>query len=127
IFTFYIYKFLDDACYNSIELVMQKSYQIALESITLDDIYVIFQAAQIQPDSLAVPFPQADKFTRIVDLLGLLYASDLTKQEITEMYQFDPRQTQYYTSSAIYLDMIQKFRDGSRINYSLTSLGRSIL
>ena len=127
IFTFFVYKFLDDSRYNSIELVTQKSYQIAPESITLDDIYTVFQSAQIQPDSVTTPFPQADKFTRVIDLLGLLYASDLTQQEITQTYQFDPRQTQYYTNSAIYLGLIQKFRDSDTISYSLTHRGRSIL
>ncbi len=127
IFTFFVYKFLDDACYNSIELVTQKSYQIAPESIKLDDIHTIFQSPQIQPESLAIPFPQADNFTRIVDLLGLLYVADLPQQEITQRYQFDLRQTQYYTNSAIYLDMVQKFKDKNMVSYSLTPLGRSIL
>ncbi len=127
IFTFYVYKFLDDACYNSIELVTQKSYQIAPESITLDDVHTIFQSSQIQPESLAVPFPQADTFTRVVDLLGLLYEKDLSQSEITQSYQFNIRQTQYYADAAIYLDMVQKFKDKGMVSYSLTSLGRSIL
>jgi len=127
IFTFYVYKFLDDSCYNSIELIAQKHYQIAPESITLDDIYTVFQTTKIRPDLLTVPFPQADKFTRVIDLLGFLYATDLAQQEITQTYQFAQRQTQYYTNSAIYLDLIQKTGDKNTPSYSLTPLGRAIL
>lgn len=127
IFNFFVYKFRDDSYYNSIELVSQKSYQIAPEAITLDDIYTVFQSTDIRSESLSVPFPQADKFKRVVDLLGLLYEADLPQQDITQKYQFDLRQTQYYTNSAIYLGMVQKFRDKSTISYSLTDVGKSIL
>ncbi|MCX6049262.1 MAG: hypothetical protein NT075_29525 [Chloroflexi bacterium] len=93
VFDFFVYKFSDDLCYNSIELVAQRSYQIAPENIELADIGAVFDSIQIRSEEQLAPFPQADKFRRVIDLLGLLYEKDLSQSEITQNYQFNTRQT----------------------------------
>jgi hypothetical protein len=59
----------------------------------------------------------------------LLVEKDLTKDEITENYQFDRRQTQYYTDAGRYLGLISKYKNpiSKEINYFLTDDGKSIL
>lgn len=76
-----------------------------------------------------VPFPQADRFERVVDLIGLLFENDLSREDITSTYQFDVRQTGYYTNAAIYLGLIQKHKNlkTNEILYSLSDVGRGIL
>ena len=128
IFTFQVYEFEDEYEYNSIKLVKQQSYQIAPEAIELKDIHNVYQVTRLQSEPQGVPFPQANKFNRIVDLLGLLYSNDLSQHDITSLYQFDMRQTNYYADATIYLGLVEKQYDSTiGVHYSLTALGKSIL
>lgn len=126
VFTFGVYTFNCPSEYNSLELVCQKSYQIAPEHITLNDVVDVYLATSVQAEPENIPFPQADKFERIIDLLGLLYESDLSTQEITQRYQFDERQTQYYTRACMYFGLVCRVGTDSVV-YSLSGDGRSIL
>ena len=76
IFNFFIYQFTDTLNYNSINLVEQKSYEIVAEEIQGYEVDLIFKNIQIIP-KLDIPFPQADKFERLVDLVSLLSENDL--------------------------------------------------
>jgi len=128
IFSFFLYEFKNKREYNSLELIKQVDYIIAPENIELNNVEEIFENVTIcqEPD---VPFPQADKFERVVDLLGLLYEYELTRDVITANYEFDSRQTNYYTDAGRYLGLIDKYKDGitGEITYFLTDVGRSIL
>ncbi|MGD1699741.1 type II restriction enzyme [Dapis sp. BLCC M229] len=108
IFSFFIYEFVDISDYNSITLVEQKNYEIASEEIQRSEVELLLTQIQIIPEPPKIPFPQADKFDRLIDLISLLLENDLTPNEITENYQFDKRQTDYYTSAGKYLGLIEK-------------------
>ena len=88
-------------------------------------------ALEIAPEQVIQKYhldPQANKFNRIIDLLGLLYSNDLSQHDITSLYQFNVRQTNYYTDAAIYLGLVEKHSDSTiGVHYSLTALGKSIL
>lgn len=123
IFSFFIYNFQDDLDYNSLVLVEQKNYAIAPEEIHLNDVSSIFDKIQLVPEKRTPPFPQADSFERLIDLLSLLLEQDLTKDEITENYAFDGRQTYYYTAAGRYLGLINQHPN----IVTLTSEARNIL
>ncbi|MDJ0553881.1 MAG: hypothetical protein QNJ68_05495 [Microcoleaceae cyanobacterium MO_207.B10] len=106
--SFFVYEFEDKLNYNSITLVEQRSYEIATEEIQRRDVDFLFKNIQIISEPENIPFPQADKFDRLIDLISLLWENYLTKDEITENYQFDRRQTDYYISAGKYLGLIQK-------------------
>lgn len=130
IFSFYIYRFTDDKYYNSIELVNQKKYQIGSNDIELEDILSILERVKIKPENKGVPFPQADSFVRIVDLIMQIYNinTSLSQEDITSNYAFDVRQAQYYTNAAIYLDLVQKTTDREQgVMYSITERGVNII
>ena len=75
-----------------------------------------------------IQFPQADTFTRIVNLLELLYEHPMTRQEITEHYLFKSRQTNYYADAGRYLDLIEKEEPSKRGSpYRLTKTGKRIM
>ena len=126
IFSFFIYRFNDKENYNSLELVTQKNYILKEEPITLDDISDILKNTRIiqEPD---IPFPQANNISRTIDLLSLLMEGELTKDEITSNYAFEPRQSDYYVNSARYLGLAQKTGGRSDPSYELTPLGRQIM
>jgi hypothetical protein len=128
IFSFFIYEFSNDENYNSLKLREQKNYTIAPEEIQRSDVDRVFNNIKViaEPD---VPLPQADKFERVVDLLSLLLEKPLTKDDITENYQFDRRQTDYYTNAGLYIGLIENYKDSltKKVTFCLTSEGRSIL
>lgn len=127
-FSFFMYEFKDKLNYNSLALVEQKNYVIAPEEILLNDVSNIFNELRLVSEP-QVPFPQADKFERVVDLLSLLVEKDLTKNEITGNYQFNVRQTQYYTDAGRYIGLIDKYKNPltKEVTFCLTDEGKSTL
>jgi hypothetical protein len=128
IFSFFIYEFSNDKDYNSLKLREQKNYTIAPEEIQRSDVDRVFNNIKVIEEQ-KVPLPQANKFERVVDLLSLLFEKDLTKDDITENYQFDRRQTDYYTNAGLYIGLIEKDKSSIRKKpiFRLTSEARSIL
>ncbi len=125
-FTLRQFQFQDISDYNSIILIKQKRYIIAEEddSIIKDkDLQLTLSNTQVV-DEQEIPFPQADSFSRVIDLLSFLSVSDKKDEEITEYFGFDPRQTGYYTNAGKYLELIEgDFRKG----YRLTNQGKRIV
>lgn len=127
IFSFFVYEFVDPKRYNSLRLIEQKDFIIAHEKLEMEDIIAVFQTVQSVQEP-EIPFPQADSFTRVVDLLGLLVENDMSKEDITENYDFDVRQTSYYTSAGMYLGLIEKYTDENRqVMFTLTKSGRETM
>ncbi|AFZ15529.1 hypothetical protein Cri9333_4754 (plasmid) [Crinalium epipsammum PCC 9333] len=88
-------------------------------------VFNILDEITIVPEPEKVPFPQADKFERVENLLSLLLQKSLTSEEITEIYQFTLRQTQYYIGAGTYLGLISKGIDKG--TFSLTDKGKTIV
>lgn len=128
VFSFFIFEFNDPNTYNSLILIEQKNFVIAHEEILLEDIIDILDKTKIKSEP-KIPFPQADSFNRIVDLLGLLVEKDLSKDYITTNYDFDIRQTNYYTTAGMYLNLIEKYvNDNSgNVMFRLSNAGRKIM
>ena len=60
--------------------------------------------------------------------MGVLWEQDLTRDEITLKYEFDPRQTDYYVTACQYLGLVERFQDGEgNPGCRLTSDARRIL
>ena len=126
VFNLYHYHFDNPGNYNSLQLVKQKNYAISAE-IQLADIENLLLHTPITPEP-DVPFPQADRMSRIINLIELLKEHPLTKQEITSKYAFDERQTSYYTDAGRYLGLIKKSLDTSgRVLFLLTPLGYNVM
>ena len=107
VFHFFQYNFVEINNYNSLKLVSYKSYTFANESITLEEIIDVWKNTKyfIEPK---VTFPQADSFSRIIDLLSILYEHELTREEVTIQYEFDLRQTDYYITACVYLGLVER-------------------
>lgn len=127
IFTIYEYEFRNKNDYSSIHLVKSKRYCIDDASITILDLQNIVENIKCIEEP-KLPFPQADKFERVINLCELLESDVKTKKEITENYAFDERQTNYYTDAARYLGLVEKKNnDYGDIIYYLTKKGEKIL
>ena len=124
-FHLYEYCFSDIKSYNSLNLVKQQSYLIHTE-ITLQDIDYILKNEQIVPEP-EIPFPQADSFERIINLIEMLNEGSMNPAEITAKYLFQPRQTDYYTNAARYLGLVKRSKTQGVVHFSITPLGKQIL
>ncbi|MDR1525259.1 MAG: transcriptional regulator [Tannerella sp.] len=119
------YAFDDINHYNSLRLVNQKKYVIQ-EPVNIEIIQQIIETVKIQNEP-EIPFPQADSFERVINLCELLMQKGfMSKEEITQNYDFDYRQANYYSSAGKYLGLIDsKQKEGQAICF-LTEKGKRI-
>ncbi|WP_336248594.1 type II restriction enzyme [Stomatohabitans albus] len=129
VFSLYEYVFKEVKNYNSLVLVKQRNYSLEQERIKLEDIISIADRVLVANEPKDIPFPQADSFRRIINICELLNKDiSLSREHITYKYDFDVRQTNYYTSACVYLGLIDKEYDrNAGVRYHLTSRGKSIL
>ncbi|RLL43926.1 translation elongation factor [Oceanobacillus piezotolerans] len=126
-FSFFMYEFSNEETFNSFKLIKQKDYIIPHESITIKDIDAVVQNATEFVPEPEVPFPQADKFKKVVDLLGFLYDRDINKQEISDLFDFHKRQSDYYANSCIYLGLAESYSLGKDTYIALNEEGRRVM
>ena len=105
------YTFSDVNHYNSLILVKHRKYVVQEGSFNLEALSQILDS--IKPiKEPEIPFPQANSFERIINLCELLKQKEfITKEEITQNYDFDARQTDYYSNAGKYLGLIDTGRD----------------
>lgn len=120
------YVFEDPNHYNSLRLLRQQKYAIRESSISSEAINKLLKNTRIIDEPL-IPFPQADSFERVINLCELLNQElELSKETITENYDFDQRQTNYYTDAGRYLGLIDKKKETFNTIYYLTSKGNEL-
>ncbi|MFW6016542.1 MAG: type II restriction enzyme [bacterium] len=124
VFHFFVYNFEDVYDYNSLQLLYYDSFTIEDEIIRVIDIEELLDEVSIVKEPTNVPFPQADTFERVLDLLGALYEEDqLSSEDISLRYDFTDRQADYYTNACKYLGLADK-QNGAAW---LTKKGKKIL
>ncbi len=117
------YTFADSEHYNSLQLVKQKKYAIRDGVINIEVIQQILNGTSVKSDP-KVPFPQADSFDRIVNLCECLNNQNtLTKDEVTQKYDFTPRQTDYYFNAGKYLGFLDRKKENRVVAFCLTKEG----
>ena len=127
IFSLYEYEFQNPGSYNSLALIKLKHYSIEDTLIGISDLQETASCAQIVPEP-AISFPQANNFERVINICELLSSQELSREQVTEKYAFDIRQTNYYTDAARYLGFLEKhYEDGHKPVYSLSLPGRRIM
>ena len=126
IFSFYKFRFTDDLVYNSLVLQDTRHFQFGTIGITMKDLVNIFNTTIILPEPLGIPFPQADSMARLIDLLWQFDTAggQLGSNQITQLQDFDKRQTDYYTNAGRYLGLIDKPKLAT---YQLSEKGRAVL
>ncbi|MDR2047036.1 MAG: transcriptional regulator [Clostridiales bacterium] len=102
IYRLYEYAFQDANNYSSLVFVKRKNYSIEDTAIEITDIQSVLRRVIIAPEP-QIPFPQADSFERVINICELLNEQELSRNDVTEQYAFDARQTNYYTDAARFL------------------------
>jgi len=122
------YAFTNINHYNSLVLIKHKKYVVQDGAINIEIIQEILDKTKTikEPE---IPFPQADSFERVINLCELLKQKDfITKEEITQSYDFDSRQTDYYSNAGKYLGILETGKDilSGQIGCYLTPKGKQI-
>lgn len=105
------YAFSNINHYNSLVLVRHRKYVVQEGSFNIEALSQIIDTTKTTKEP-EIPFPQADSFERVINLCELLKQKDfITKEEITQNYDFDARQTDYYSNAGKYLGLIDTGRD----------------
>jgi hypothetical protein len=117
------YKFMDEELYNSIKLIKHKKYAVRESAINIESIQKILSSVRIIKEP-TLPFPQADNFERIINLCEILKRRGfLSKEEITQNYDFESRQTDYYSNAAKYLGLIDNAQEDGQTGCTLSKEG----
>ena len=117
------YEFTNPELYNSIRLLQHKKYALQERYINIENIQNIFDNVQVTKEP-ELPFPQADSFERVINLCELLKQKGfISKEDITHNYDFDHRQTDYYSNAAKYLGLIEGRCENQQIGCTLTQDG----
>ncbi|MDR1884547.1 MAG: transcriptional regulator [Prevotella sp.] len=120
------YEFTDAELYNSIRPVKYKKYAVRESTVNIETIQTILDSVKAVKEP-ELPFPQADSFERVINFCEMLKQRDfLSKEEITRNYDFDRRQTDYYSNAAKYLGIIEYTRENNQTGCTLTKSGLRI-
>lgn len=125
-YSLYEYTFTVPDHYNSLRLVRQQNYSFERFDISMHDIIAVYRRVRLV-DEPRLQFPQADNFHRVINLCELLKEQRMDRGEITTEYDFDPRQTNYYTDAARYLGLVEKCTEEGGIMFCLTNLGQEVM
>lgn len=125
VFSFFLYDFTDRNDFDSLQLIEQRNFTLVGDPVTNKDVQEVLDSVSILPEPADIPFPQADSFERVIDLMGhLANAGILPYDFFTENYDFADRQTYYYVAAGRYLGLIEPL--GSR-RAGLTPLGQTLM
>ena len=122
------YAFTNINHYNSLVLVKHKKYAVQDGAFNIEIIQEILDKTKTVKEP-EIPFPQADSFERVINLCELLKQKEfITKEEITQSYDFDARQTDYYSNAGKYLGLLETGRDplSGQIGCYLTNKGKQV-
>lgn len=123
IFHLYRYDFSDPANFRSIALVDHARYALSASHLNVEDALGIIGSVDAEPEPAGIPFPQANSFERVVNLVELIAQQPMSKEDIAEQYDFHLRQADYYANAACYLGLLA-LADG---HYQLTPRGEKAI
>ncbi len=122
------YAFINIEHYNSLVLVKHSKYVVQDEAFNIETLQEIINKTKTI-DEQKIPFPQANSFDRVINLCELLKQKGLiSKEEVTQNYDFDARQTDYYSNAGKYLGLIEIGRDpeNKQISCFLSKKGQQV-
>jgi hypothetical protein len=106
------YKFLDPDNFSSIELVNHHLFTIGSFSFTPANVLATVNKGPIELTSEDAPFPQADDVSKYEQILELLSEGSASKQALAEFFQFDGRQSDYYSNALRFLGLAIRISPG---------------
>jgi hypothetical protein len=111
------YRFLQEDNFSSIDLVNHHLFTIGSFTFTPQTVKETLDKGPIALTSEDAPFPQADDVSKYEQILDLLLEGAVTKKSLAEHFEFDERQSDYYSNALRFLGLAVKTGPGE-INIS---------
>lgn len=109
--------------YGLLEVVSNRAFAINDSDVAVIHLGEALQAVELGAEPDHIPFPQANDMDKIVDTVQLIDLGVCTKAAIAEFFEFDERQSYYYTDAARYLGFVDKLQQ----SFVLTEAGQDFL
>lgn len=116
IFDLYQFSFEQELVMSSAVLTKHRRFMLSHEDPETKDL--IEQAKKVlasppieNEHTRSTPFPQADSFEKVVDLVSILLEEPRSVDDLATHFSFDPRQSDYYYNAAKYLGLAKTARD----------------
>lgn len=126
VFSLFVFEFPEIENYNSIEMKKQINFTFSSPDFNLEEIQKILNEANVLRQS-NITFPQADNFTKVIDLLNLMQSNELTFEEIKTQYSFVMRQAHYYLDACRYLGLVEESSSSGKRKFTLNKTGLQIM
>lgn len=124
VFGFHIFEFKNAKNYSSLKKIKQINFILDEElDISLENIKQISRDSPNEKETVSPPYPQADSFSRVLDLLEQLEEGPKNKWKISEDFGFHERQSDYYGDALLYLGLAVRNKNHE---YELTNIGKRI-
>lgn len=108
VFDIFEFHFADPTDLCSSALVSRSRFMLNATLPRRGELVELAKAAIASPRPVPnVPFPQADNFERVIDLVDFLSEGHHSAETIATKYEFDPRQSDYYFNAARYLGLAE--------------------
>jgi hypothetical protein len=117
VFDFYQFNFTDLSNYSSASLVRHKRYMLKHGTPEVHELVDLARQGVGKRVNPEIPFLQADKVEKVIDLVGVLIDSSQSVDELASYYGFDPRQSDYYFNAARLLGLAvsERAEDGATV------------
>ncbi|MGD9937525.1 MAG: hypothetical protein AB7S61_08645 [Methanoregulaceae archaeon] len=123
---FYLTRFRFGEQYGDIEIVEHRCFSVNEDpvlSVDLDALLASVPPEEAEPRP--VPYPQANDLDKVIDLIVSSNGDPITKESISDYFEFDVRQGDYYADAAIYMGFLNRDRS-NRGSFVLTDLGTEL-
>lgn len=113
VFDLFQFEFADPKNFSSAWLSKHSRFMLAHEAPADIDLlkFASDSSNRISRNSEGAPFPQADSFAKVIDLLAILKEEPRSLDDLTTHFEFDQRQSDYYSSAVRYLGLAVKKQD----------------
>lgn len=118
--------------YSSSQIIRKQRYTLGSTLPSAEEVdqlsYQVVPANPPKDRGKFIPFPQADSFEKVMDLVDFIAAGPRTDTQISEKYGFVRRQADYYPNAAAYLGLVRKTPafDGEKL-WTATSEARRLM
>lgn len=105
VYSFWEYRFEEEDDFNSLTLLKHSNFIFQEEKHTIDS--SIFNIKEfVESDPEGIPFPQADDFEKVINIIELVNSGVNTKEDFADYFSFEPRQADYYFNATRYLELV---------------------
>jgi hypothetical protein len=116
------YEFAELDNFSSIQLKSNHLFTIGSFTFTPSTVIELVEQGPIELTSESAPFPQADDVSKFEQILELMGEGTVSKQSLAAHFEFDERQSDYYSNALRFLGLAVRTNPGE---INLSSLGSS--